>query len=75
MSLSVVGKYAKFVFGVLGEYAKLHNFDITRYFVHPDQKYFRSSIRPDGLDLANKPSHATVPVIIAHLPVSNGLYL
>jgi len=38
-------------------------FDVTRYFVEPGQKYFRSSItRSDGFDLANKPSDATVPL-------------
>jgi hypothetical protein len=31
--------------------------------INPDQKYFRSSVtRPDGLDLANKPSQSTKEV-------------
>ena len=39
-------------------------FDIIQELGDPDKKYFRFSFtRPDGLDLENRPSHATVPLI------------
>jgi len=63
-SLGVLGEYARHVLGVFSSMLLRDIiFDVTWYFVHPDQTYFRSSnTRLDGLNIARKPSHATVPL-------------